>query len=152
MEKAIKARGETPFDEAGDGVVLCFKNTDLVRIQQKYGKNFLTELTEQIMFRGELNMEAYVDLLDAGLKKDRKALPYKDAEDKLDAIPIVSLLDKIFDALYVSVYGSTLQEYMKEMAEKIERAKADGEAPSLLSPDMTSSSISDVDLSGPESA
>ncbi len=32
---AVKARGETAFDEAGDGCILCFTNRNLKELQAK---------------------------------------------------------------------------------------------------------------------
>lgn len=145
---AIKARGETPFSEAGDGVVLCFTNANLKILQAKLGKQWMPIFSQDLV-SGDIDLDLIEDLVKAGAKKDRKE--FEVPQDVLDGMIIAELTNRVLDALYVAVHGQTFKEYIDETAEAMKEAAAKGAIPPRPSPDTTSSTISEEDPSGPES-
>lgn len=148
---AIKARGETPFSEAGDGVVLCFTNADLKRIQEnpKYGKHFMPTLTDEMM-SGAIDIEILEDLAQIGAKKDRK--PLKLGPEVFDRIIVADLAQKVLDGLYGAVHGKTFQEYIEATAKVFEEARERGAIPPQFRPDTITSMTSENAPTGQESA
>lgn len=149
MSEAIRERGETPFEEAGDGIVLCFTNSDLKQIQAKYGKGWVTSATDDLI-NGRMDFELLEMLVEKGAKKDRK--PVTVDQKKLDAMPVGDLCERLVDALHIAIHGRTFKQHVEHVMKLVEEATAKGEPPpSLLSPDMTTSTISEGSPSGPAS-
>lgn len=149
METAIKARGETAFKEAGDGVILRFRNSDLKRLEADLGPGWFQDMMDSFL-KGRPSW-AYIDkMLEHGVKKD--GAPYVIPEEVLDEIPVHVVGDLLMDAACISMKGMTAKETIKEMMDAIADAQAMGEDPSPASPDTTSSTNSEEAASGPESA
>ena len=148
MTTAIKARGETPFPEAGEGVVLCFRNQDIARIEEKLGDDWFTDLIAKAQ-ASIPSIKMMMVLVENGAKKDRQ--PYVIPEEVLDTIPQMDLGNKLLDAACLSQRGQTLKDYLGEMFEAMADQAAKGdEDPQFLSPGAEATS-SDAPASGPES-
>jgi hypothetical protein len=145
---AIKERGETPFGEVGDGVVLCFTNRDLKVVQADVGKDFLAVFTRDAL-SGELDVTLLEKIAFMGVKKDRAH--HKLEDGAFDNITIADLVAKVLDALYISVHGDNFKDYMNKTAKAFEEAAAAGNIPPNPNPDTTSSTISEKEVSGVES-
>lgn len=146
---AIRERGETPFSIAGEGVVLCYFNSDLKLIQAKYGRSWFQNMVETFM-RGDPDVEFILDMVAFGAKKDRKKIEVP--EELLDKIPIHDLGDVVFDAACISQKGMTAQEYISEVMQQISDVQAGNTLPNPPRPDTTSTTISAESASGPASA
>lgn len=127
---AIAARGEVDFSEAGDGIVLRFRNSDLKRIESKFGTAFFNELMDNAL-RGTISVEAMEFYLEHGAKKDGK--PVKVDADKLDELPVHTVYDKILDGLCLAMRGTTLKEVIEKSIEAFKNQDED-DLPSLQSP------------------
>lgn len=145
---AIPQRGETPFEEGGDGVVLFFTNTDLKKIEAKFGKDWF----DDFLAKAQTSMPSIEDmewLIALGAKKDRK--PVEVPADRFDEIPLIYLGNKILDAFCQSMKGMDLKAYLAAAFEAYVDATKDGSIPSPQSPDTTSSTTSVEKASGPAS-
>lgn len=149
MTAAIKARGESPFPEAGDGVVLRFTNADMKCVEAELDEGWFAAAIEISVTGGRPSMATLDVLVKYGPKKDGVA--YEIPEAILDDIPIDDLGMKLMDAVCVSYKGKSLKDFLQETFEQL-RKNMEGGDPSLLSPDTTSSTISDGSVSGQGSA
>lgn len=148
---AIKARGESPFDEAGDGIVLRFTNRDLkelATLEEIGGDNFMPYLTN-LTLEGNIPIALLETLARKGAKKD--GVPAEIADEVFDKIVIADLAEKVFDALYMSVHGKKFGQYIEDAAKAMKDAQAEGRLPQQFRPDTTGSTISANAPSGPES-
>lgn len=125
METAIRERGETPFPEAGEGVVLCYRNSDLKRIEAEFsGPHWFNEFV-QVSMMGTPAISQVETLARHGAKKDGK--PFDLDDEIFDKIPVHDLAEKIFDAVCRSMRGMSAQEYVDDvMASIAEADKNDG--------------------------
>lgn len=131
---AIKERGETPFEEAGEGVVLSFSNADLKKLQAECGKKVCVEAQERL---NDHDMDLLDAMLKHGAKKDGK--PFKVTVSDLDNVPVSEVSIKVLDALYVSLHGETFQAHIERINEAFAAMREAGEEfPSLMSPEMPS--------------
>lgn len=152
MTKALKARGETPFDEAGDGLVICFTNADLRVLQEKHGDKFYQDIVQKGYFSGTIDFALLEELLELGIKRDRKPVPPDEYRDGVDRLIVVDVMEKLLDSIFVSLFGQNVKDYLKTIADAIAEAEANGEPPSPQSPDTATSTNSEESVSGPESA
>ncbi len=121
---AIKERGETAFQEAGDGVVLCFRNSDLKQLETELGEKFFSDIFENQMTMSFAAMELY---LEKGVKK--KGEPYVIPEKVIDKIPVMDVMEKIVDALCLSMRGKSMKDYIKELTDSFAAAVERGDPP-----------------------
>ena len=131
------------FSEAGEGVELLFRNSDLRDLFNKMGPNYMQDI--------ELGLNRYdADVIDkcleAAAKKDGKRISID--QDALD-VPRQVLVDKLLDAFSLSNNGRT---YTGQIAWLVEEAKKqDGKnSPPVTSPG-DSSAVSVETPSGPGS-
>lgn len=144
---AIKERGETDFAEAGEGVYLRFRNSDLKKIEAVLGPQWFNEMVDSFV-HGVVKWSILELLLEHGVKK--AAEPYAIPEEVLDEIVVVDIAEKCMDAACRSMRGMTAKEFVDEIMEAFkDRSDIDPLSSSL---DSTSSTISEGDASGPESA
>lgn len=132
---AIKARGETAFPEAGEGVILRYRNSDLKQIEAEHGPEWFQSMIDTFL-RGIPSITFILGMVQYGAKKG--GVPYEVPEDILDDIPVHDLADKIFDAACLSMKGLPAKEYLEETFARHAEMEAKGEDPSPPSPDTTS--------------
>lgn len=110
-------RGIVPFDMAGDGVVVQFKNSDLVNLQTKYGAEWLTSAIDNL---NVADLPYLLLLIELGVKKDGK--PFKVDFDEIDK-PIIDIYETMVDGLFMATHGRTLKghiEYVSERADELQ--------------------------------
>jgi hypothetical protein len=144
----IKARGETDFSVAGDGVVLRYRNSDLKRIEEAVGPQWFNELLDKSL-NGLVTMDMLELYLSAGAKKNGE--PYEIPAEVLDNIVVNDVFELILESVCISKTGKSAEEYVKEIFEALEEAKRDGTVPLLEIPDTLNSTTSDESVSGPAS-
>lgn len=146
---AIKARGETAFDEAGDGVVLRFTNSDLKRLEAELGVDWFGVMIDTFLM-GVPRMETIEKLAIHGAKLN--GAKFEMTEEIFDEIPIDTIAEKVMDAACISKSGMPAKDHIAERVKAFAEAEASGEIPPNQSPDGTSSTTSVDDASGQESA
>lgn len=102
-----RLRGEKPFPELGEGVVLRFTNADCMALQQKFGANWFTGAPART---DGFDLDFLFFALEKGAKKDGK--PYKVTPAMLEDLPLVVLAPVVLDALFLSVHGKTFAEFL----------------------------------------
>lgn len=129
---SLSLRGETPFPQGGDGVVLKFRNTALAMLQDKFGDDYFTAALTRC---DRLDAKYIFECIRLGAMKDGK--PFGVTIDKIDT-PLKDLAAMVLDALYVSMFGMTF----KERADEWEAARRKGESPlaEASSPETSSAS------------
>jgi len=147
-ETAIKERGEIDFKEAGEGIVIRFRNSDLKRIESERGASFFKDVVQAIL-DGVASMSMLDLYLTHGVKKDGK--PYQIPEDVLDEIPVHRVWDVLIDGLCMSMKGTTLKEHMEKAAEAFLEAQRNDELPPRADPQSTSSTNSESEPSDQDS-
>lgn len=147
-ETAIKERGEINFTEAGKGVVVRFRNSDLKRIEAEIGADFFRLIVEGVM-AGNTPWATFELCVEHGVKKDGK--PFVVPEEIMDEIPVHRVWDYLVDGLCMSMKGLTLKEHMDKTVAAYLDAQTKGELPSQMSPESPSSTISEEEASGPAS-
>lgn len=151
---AIKARGETPFEEAGLGIVLRFLNSDIKQLQadEAIGQTLVPTITAMMM-EGAIPVELLEKVARAGAKKESGSREPAVIDDEVfDGIVVAVLAEKVLDGLYGAVHGKTFKEYIEQSAAAFEEARERGEPPPQFRPDTIGSTISAKDPSGQESA
>lgn len=144
---AIKERGETPFGEVGDGVILFFSNTDLKQLQAdpRLGRNFLAQLSATVLSE-MVDIQLLEDIARKGAKKADRSTPAELGDDAFDKIILVDLIEMVVDGLYQSVHGSNFQEYLDKSKKAIQEAADAGDIPPDQTQTMTSSPMSESGL------
>lgn len=112
---ANKARGETALPQAGDGVVLRFRNSDLKLIESVEGAAFFNKLIDDIL-RGSVTFEMLELYVKHGAKKD--GVPVAVDIDDID-MPIFELWEIIGNAVCLSMRGKSLEEYVGEITKML---------------------------------
>lgn len=130
---------------AGDGVMLCYTNSDLKRIEQEFGVTWFGEMIDSFL-KGRPSIDYILTMVAHGAKKDRKA--YVIPEEVMETIPIFSLGEKVFNAAFLAMRGVMAEEGIKAMYADIEDKSA---SPLLNGPDSTSSTSAEASLTGPDS-
>lgn len=141
---AIKVRGETPFPEAGKGVVLRFRNSDLKRVEAELAHDWFQLLIDDCM-KGNLSLTWIEILVEHGAKKDGE--PYVVPEEVMDDIPVHIMGERLFDAVCISMKGKNAKEFLEETFAAMTKAQEDG-IPSRLGPATTISMTSVDSVSG----
>lgn len=140
---AIRARGESPFPGAGEGVVLRFRNSDLKRIEAKNGDGFFNEFLDKCL-SGRIGIEMLEFYVEQGAKKNGE--PFQVSPEVLDEIPVHDLAELVLDAICISVKGLPAKEYV----EKAFKAFQEDPTPLSESPETTSTNFVNG-ASGPDS-
>jgi len=125
---ADKIRGIVPFDMAGEGVVVHFKNSDLVQLQTSAGAEWLTHAIDHL---NAADMTFMLQLIDLGLKVDGK--PFRGNIDDIDR-PVIEIYETLIDGLFMATHGRTLKEhieYVTERAQELQDAEDSPPAPAL---------------------
>lgn len=144
MDTAVKERGETNFPEAGEGVVLRFRNSDLKLIEKREGDAFFNEFLDKCL-GGRVGIETLEFYVGHGAKKDGQ--PFKVSESALDDIPVHDLAELVLDALCVSVKGMKAKAYVEEAFKAFQEGP---QGPLPTSPETISTNYEN-DASGPAS-
>lgn len=140
------------FPEAGDEVVLVFRNKDIRDLQAKIGDDFMTKISQKFEM---LDLECIYTVLQVGLKKNGKRYEQKDfdalEESVFDKMKIHDLRERALDGLQLSISGEKWSEYIKRIFEDMKKAQEAGAAPGSgeggdgpLSNPETSSSVSET--------
>jgi hypothetical protein len=134
---ANKARGETAFPQAGDGVVLRYRNSDLKLIESSDvgGPAFFNRLIDSIL-AGTMTFDMLDVYVKHGAKKDGQPI-----EVDLDSIdmPIFELWELIGDSVCHSMRGKSLKEYIGEITKLLAEDDEPDPKPGLESPSSTTS-------------
>jgi hypothetical protein len=116
--------------EAGEGVELIFRATDIVRIQENIGSHFVIDAFDAFE-RFDTNF--IKTLLDAGVKK--LGQPTTVDIDKLipEKMTMVELTTRVMDGLFLCLHGRTFEEHVayavQRQKELKDRAEADENPP-----------------------
>jgi hypothetical protein len=154
MSDPLKLRGESKFPEAGEGVFLFFRNSDLRVLEEEKGGQWFPKLVDEFL-KGDISIEFINRLAKMGAKKrdpEGKRISHPLTDDDLDEIPVVVMSEYIFDALCLAMHGKPAREYVQERMDAFLESLANGEEmdPSLSSPVTNSSETSEGDVSGQE--
>lgn len=116
-------RGEIPFPEAGEGIVLRFTNSDLSAIQKQFGPEWFNETFARLN-------RTDVDFIKFCYERGCKTFDGKYANLKFDnsPVPVAALSNPILDGLFMAVLGRTFDEHLKMMEKKAELARLDAAA------------------------
>lgn len=138
-DTAIKARGETAFPEAGDGIVFRFRNSDLKRIEAEHGEDFFNKFAQSVAV-GNTSFALIESYMTHGLKGP-DGQPFTLSDEVLDDIPVHDLQEAIFDALCRSMRGQSAKEYLEEVTKALLGERDDLKDPLPESPEtgLTSS-------------
>lgn len=115
---AASLRGRHPFPEAGEGVVLHFRFSDLEALQVKYGENWVNLIAHNL---DHMDMPSLSQVVNSGAKKDDK--PFKVEFDTIE-IPLAELAKTVLDGFYLAVHGMKVADFVAKMEQELERAKA----------------------------
>lgn len=149
---AIKERGETAFEVAGEGCFLRFTNRDLKEIQAKYGKTFLNTLTDELL-NNVMDIDFLCDCYFAGTKgpdgnryyaTDKGTLD----EEKMDDLQVALHAETLLDSLYMSIHGKKFKEFMEQAAEAFKELEGRDTPPPVSTLNSTSSILSGDSPSG----
>lgn len=121
-------RGVVPFDMAGDGVVIHFKNSDLtalrLAVRNEKPDQPVDAWLEMIGLKAEVyDLEQLEVLLKHGAKKDGAP-----ADINLDAIerPIYEIQTALLNGLSIAMFGRNIEEQHEyEQAELAKRKEAE---------------------------
>jgi hypothetical protein len=102
-----RLRGEKPFPELGEGVVLRFTNSDCMALQQKFGANWFTGAVARA---DAFDLDFLFYAIEKGAKKDGK--PFKVSPTAMDEMPMVIIPPIVLDALFLAVHGKTFAEFV----------------------------------------
>lgn len=149
MTTAVKERGEVAISEAGDDVVLRLSNRDHKELQAKHGKQWMMIFIND-MQTGNIDVDLMEEIARLAAK-NRKGEPVKLAEDAFDKLTVLDFGKRVMDAVTMSVHGQTFEEFVTEQAKKLQEAAEGADTPPLLSPDTTTSTISEESATGPAS-
>jgi hypothetical protein len=102
---------KVPFPHVGDGTaVLRYRTADLITLEQKYGLQFTSVMTERLTSGSH---ECLVECLRAGIKREDGRKPYAQIDyDDLpfaiwDAVPLI--LDAVSSAISGKSYAEILE-------------------------------------------
>lgn len=112
MTTTAAMRGELPFPEAGEGIVLRFNNMDCDLLQKELGDNWFADAFARLN-RSDMT---YIKLgYELGCKLDGKPARLKFAEND---VPLAEVSNKILDALYLAVVGRTFEAHLEFLESK----------------------------------
>jgi hypothetical protein len=125
------------FSEAGEGIYLFFRNSDVRRLQDQLGKEY-----QQIVITSLLGLDQEVmdqclavSAVDADLKRVKMQMA------DLDAVPQAIVQEKLLDAFSLCLFGRAYLDQMKWLDEQVKKFTEQGKpAPPLLSPGASSAS------------
>lgn len=113
MSDLVKMRGAIPFPEAGDGVYLRFRATDMMKLQLEFGGGWFTGAIDRV---NNVDAELIFKYASAGAKKDEK--PFEIDWDNVDA-SMVEVGTKVLDGLFMAVHRTTFGEHMEKITKLI---------------------------------
>lgn len=119
---AIKERGETPFEQAGDGIVLCFSYADFKKLDGLYKVGWMNRLTQSLL-SGNFDFEQMETIFRVGAKRDGKPVP----DLAVPAMPFTEFGDRVMDALSMSMHGKTFKAFLEEVAAQMAAADEGGQ-------------------------
>jgi hypothetical protein len=102
-------RGELPFPDAGEGIVLRFTNPDCAFLQQKFQDNWFQDALTRC---NRTDIEFIRVCFEVGAKKNGVKAGVK--FDDLD-IPIATISQAVLDALFLAVLGRTFEDHVAFM-------------------------------------
>ena len=105
-------RGELPFPDAGEGIVLRFTNPDCAAIQKRFGPDWFQDALTRC---NRTDIEYIEYCFELGAKKDGKPARLKFAE--VD-VPLSTISQAILDSLFLAVMGRTFEDHLQFMEEK----------------------------------
>jgi hypothetical protein len=154
MGEPLKVRGEAPLPEAGEGIFLFFRNSELAVLEQEMGGQWFPQTVDKFL-KGDVHLDFVQRLAKMGAKKrnpEGKRISATIDEDTLDEIPVAVLAERIFDGLCYAMHGQAAKEYVEERLAAWVKAVEAGEDtdPSPLSPDSNPSTTSEGAASGQE--
>ncbi len=112
MTTTESMRGELPFPEAGEGVVLRFNNQDCSLLQKDLGDNWFADAFARLNRSDVVFIKLGYEL---GCKLDGKPARLKFDDNNL---PLADLSNKILDALYLAVVGRTFEAHLEFLESK----------------------------------
>jgi hypothetical protein len=115
---AASLRGRHPFPEAGEGVVLHFKFSDLDALQAEYKENWINVITHNL---DHMDMPTVAKVVSCGAKKDDK--PFKVDFNKIE-VPLVDLVKIVLDGFYLAIHGMSVADFGAKIENALAEAKA----------------------------
>lgn len=106
MTDNTRMRGEIPFPEAGEGIVLRFRNPDCDLLQKKFGDSWFLDALPKC---NRFDMEFLRECVKVGAKKDGKKAEID--FDSLD-IPLSTISEHVIDALFLAMHGRTFNDQL----------------------------------------
>lgn len=110
MTTSIRMRGEVPFPQAGEGVVLRFTNPDCDKLQGKFGENWFADVVPRL---NRFDTTYIKECVAVGGKKDGK--PFAIKYDELDC-PMIEIVDAVLDGLFLAMHGRTFEDHLDYIA------------------------------------
>ena len=117
-EILAKVRGEIPFPEAGEGVIIRFTNNDIVELQTLLGDDIIQNAAIRA---ANFDIRFIAECAKRGVIKKGMVVPQKD----YDHVPLEDLGAKIVDGLWVAAFGRTYEDQIRWAT--IERARRDAD-------------------------
>lgn len=118
MTDTIRMRGELPFPEAGEGIVLRFRNPDCEHLQKMFGENWFMDSIPRC---NRFDMAYLRECITVGAKKDGKKV--KVDFDELDC-PVGRMAEVVLDSLFLAMQGRTFNDHL-EYLDSMKHAKDD---------------------------
>ncbi|BCH33121.1 hypothetical protein MesoLjLc_50510 [Mesorhizobium sp. L-8-10] len=109
MSNQPHMRGELPFPEAGEGVVLRFTNPDCDHLHKKFGDQWFGDAVARC---NRADMTYLRECVAVGGKKDGKG--HRIAFDELDC-PVFVICEKVLDALFLAMHGRTFEAHLNHL-------------------------------------
>lgn len=106
MSNQPRIRGEVPFPQAGEGVVLRFTNPDCNHLQKKFGDMWFADA---IARANRFDMEFLKECVTVGAKFEGK--PKIIAFDSLDCT-LVDVAEAVIDGLFLAMHGRTFEDHL----------------------------------------
>lgn len=113
MSDLVKMRGAIPFPEAGDGVYLRFRASDMMKLQLQFGSGWFSDAIDRV---NSVDVELIFKYAAIGAKKDEK--PFEIDWDTVD-VSMVDVGTKVLDGLFMAVHRTTFGEHMEKITKLI---------------------------------
>lgn len=124
MSNPVRLRGEAPFPQAGEGVVLRYTNQDCEQLQKMFGDDWFNECVQRL---NRFDMAYIRGCIEVGGKKGGKPhiIPFL----KLDCT-VSELAQVVLDALFLAMHGRTFEDYIKFLDEQAKTKDDEGNSSS----------------------